>query len=79
MTLITSADPPAGFWPERYLRYQRDCLAFGIPAWTFEEYKNYWKVFAREGELPARKTKAANPAAAPILVQRYTLQGEPRE
>jgi len=49
-------------WAERYARYQRDCGGWGLPAQPFDDFKAYWDVFAKHGELP--------PATAPILVQR---------
>lgn len=49
------------FWEARYRLYQRDCAQWNLPAQPFEDFKAYWEVFAKEGELPT---------SAPILVQR---------
>jgi hypothetical protein len=50
------------FWNARYERYTRDCAAWGIQPHTFDDFKAYWEMFAKEGELA--------PQSAPILVQR---------
>jgi hypothetical protein len=37
----------------RYDSYSRQCAALGMPPQPFEDWKAYWLVFAKDGELPA--------------------------
>lgn len=54
----------------RYLRYVRDCAAWALPALSFEEFRAYWELFARDGELGTSQTPNVPVGTqAPILVQ----------
>jgi hypothetical protein len=57
------ADLAKAAWSARYEGYQRDCAEWGVSAQPFEDFKAYWDIFARDGELLLN-------ASAPILVQR---------
>jgi hypothetical protein len=46
---------------ERYLLYERDCRAWEVPAVPLDQFKAYWQIFAKDGELQ-------NGQSAPILV-----------
>jgi len=48
-------------WEARYRLYRQDCERWKVLPLSFEDFKGYWEVFAKEGELPT---------SAPILVQR---------
>lgn len=49
-------------WAEQYRRYQRDCAAWELPTQSFADFKAYWEMFAKDGELQN--------TVAPTMVQR---------
>jgi hypothetical protein len=68
--------------PARYLRYARECAGWKTPAMTWDEYRAYWDVFGRRDELMAssaaeyRSRNVPVGTSAPILVQRFGMQGQ---
>ena len=42
---------PGSSWDSLYRSYLRDCFRWNVPAHRFEDFKAYWEMFARDGEL----------------------------
>ena len=63
----------------QYLRYVRDCAHWQLPAQSFEDFKAYWEMFARDGEIhPPVTSLPPSGKIAPTIVHKFSMQGQPR-